>query len=179
MAVLVRDAEPGDAAGIAEVHVESWRAAYRGLLPQQVLDGLDVSVRTDLWIRIMSRTDPARGAVLVAEEDGRIIRLASVGRPRDEDADPARTGELGAIYLRPDAWGRGVGRALMEEAVSRLAAFGYVDATLWVLDTNERARRFYAAAGWVPDGTVKTEDMGGYSRSEVRYWRPLASLPPG
>ena len=173
MAVLVRDAEPGDAADMARVHVASWRGAYRGLMPQDVLDRLDVSVRTSLWIRIMNRTDPARGAVLVVEDDGQIIGLAGVGPTRDSDSDPARTAELSAIYLLPEAWGRGAGRLLMEEAVSRLAACGYADATLWVLDTNERARRFYAAAGWVPDGTAKVDGREGYSLSEVRYRRVL------
>jgi GNAT superfamily N-acetyltransferase len=170
---LVRDAEPGDAPDMARVHVASWRGAYRGLMPQEVLDGLDVSVRTSLWIRIMNRTDPARGAVLVVEDGERIIGFAGVGPTRDPDADPARTGEVTAIYLLPEAWGRGAGRLLMGESVSRLAACGYADATLWVLDTNERARRFYAAAGWVPDGTAKVDGGEGYSLSEVRYRRSL------
>jgi GNAT superfamily N-acetyltransferase len=173
VAVLVRDAEPGDAPDMAQVHVASWRGAYRGLMPQEVLDGLDVSVRTSLWIRIMNRTDPARGAVLVVEDGERIIGFAGVGPTRDPDADPERTGEVAAIYLLPESWGRGAGRLLMGEAVSRLAACGYADATLWVLDTNERARRFYAAAGWVPDGTAKVDGREGYSLSEVRYRRPL------
>jgi ribosomal protein S18 acetylase RimI-like enzyme len=170
MAILVRDAETGDAAGMAQVHVESWRGAYRGLIPQEVLDGLDVGARTNLWIRVMDRNDPVRGAVLVAEDDDRIIGFVHVRQTRDKDGDPARTGELTAIYLAPDAWGRGAGRALMDAAVSRLVTAGYADATLWVLDTNERARRFYTAAGWDIDGTAKTED----GLSEIRYRRPLS-----
>jgi GNAT superfamily N-acetyltransferase len=169
MTVAVRDAEPGDAATMAEVHVESWRGAYRGLMPQEVLDGLDVSARARLWTRIMERTDPARGAVLVAEDGAEVIGFAHVSPTRDADGDPSRTGEVGAIYLAPRAWGQGAGRVLMETAIARLAACGYADATLWVLDTNERARRFYAAAGWVFDGTSKTED----SLNEVRYRRSL------
>jgi ribosomal protein S18 acetylase RimI-like enzyme len=141
MTARVRDARAGDAAGMATVHVESWRGAYRGLIPQQVLDGLDVSARTGLWTRVLERTDPARGAVLVAEDGGEVIGFAHVGPTRDADDDPERTGELTSIYLLPRAWGRGAGRALMAEAVARLSAFGYADATLWVLDTNERARR--------------------------------------
>jgi GNAT superfamily N-acetyltransferase len=175
MAVHVRDAAPDDAAEIAQVHVESWRGAYRGLMPQEVLDGLDVAARASMWTRIMDRSGPAeRRAVLVVESDRAIIGFACVEPTRDPDGDAARTGEVAAIYLAPDAWGRGAGRALMTAAVSRLAAFGYADATLWVLDTNERARRFYAAAGWLPDGTTKTDDEeAGYSLSEVRYRRSL------
>jgi GNAT superfamily N-acetyltransferase len=176
MAVHVRDAAPDDAAEIAQVHVESWRGAYRGLMPQEVLDGLDVAARASMWTRIMHRSGPAeRRAVLVASDSERIIGFACVEPTRDPDGDAARTGEVAAIYLAPGAWGRGAGRLLMAEAVSRLTGFGYADATLWVLDTNDRARRFYAAAGWLPDGTTKTDDVEtGYSLSEVRYRRSLA-----
>ncbi|HEY1627534.1 MAG TPA: GNAT family N-acetyltransferase [Streptosporangiaceae bacterium] len=174
MTVHVRDARPGDAPAIAEVHVASWRGAYHGLIPQEILDGLDVPARTQRWTRIIDRTDSARGAVLVAEDDGRIIGFANVGQTRDSDAEAGRTGELTAIYLEPSSWGRGAGRSLMEAAVSRLAALGYADATLWVLDANERARRFYEAARWFPDGTVKTEHADGYSLSEARYRRSLS-----
>ena len=174
MTVVVRDAEPADAVRMAQVHVESWRGAYRGLIPQNVLDRLDVSARTELWIRLIGGTDPLRGATLIAELDGQVIGFAHVGQTRDEDGDPVRTGELSAIYLRPGSWGRGAGRALMDEAISRLATAGYTDATLWVLDTNKRARRFYTAAGWSADGTAKVDERDGYSLSELRYRRQLS-----
>jgi GNAT superfamily N-acetyltransferase len=176
MAVLIRDAEPDDAETIAAVHVESWRGAYRGLIPQEVLDGLDVAARTAGWLRTMERTDPVRGAVLVAESGGQIIGFVHVRSTRDADDDPSRTAELTTMYLVPRAWGQGAGRALMDAAVSRLATAGYADATLWVLDTNERARRFYAAAGWTPDGAVRTEEARGATLNEVRYRRPLTAV---
>jgi GNAT superfamily N-acetyltransferase len=145
-------------------------------MPQEVLDGLDVSARMSMWTRIMDwlRANPARGAVLIAAAADQIIGFASVGPARDTDSDASRTGELAAIYLLPDAWGIGAGRALMEVAISRLNEYGYADATLWVLDSNERARRFYAAAGWTPDGTTMVDDRDGYSLSEVRYRRALS-----
>jgi len=172
MTVQVRDATPDDATRIAEVHVESWQGAYRGLIPQEVLDRLEVSAaRVGGWQR---NIETAPGMVLVADADRPVIGFAHVGPTRDQDGDPARTGELTTIYLLPAYWGRGTGRLLMDAAVSRLAAAGYTDATLWVLDTNERARRFYAAAGWIFDGTARVEERGSYSLSEVRYRRPLS-----
>jgi GNAT superfamily N-acetyltransferase len=74
-----------------------------------------------------------------------------------------------AIYTRERVWGRGWGRALMEAALARLAEVGFEDATLWVLDTNVRARRFYEAGGWTWDGTTKPHVIGGQSVTELRY----------
>jgi GNAT superfamily N-acetyltransferase len=169
----VRDAEPVDAAAIARVHVESWQGAYQGLIPQPVLDGLEVSAaRIARWRRAV---ESAPGTVLVAESDRSVIGFAHVGPTRDADGDPARTGELTTIYLLPACWSQGTGRLLMDAVVARLGVLGYADAMLWVLGTNVRARRFYEAGGWVHDGTVKTEERDGYSLSEVRYRRPLVS----
>jgi RimJ/RimL family protein N-acetyltransferase len=77
------------------------------------------------------------------------------------------------INLAPEAWGRGLGRTLLEAATTKLRDSGYREAVLWVLDGNARARRFYEAAGWSADGTAKREDMGGTLVTEVRYRREL------
>ena len=87
--------------------------------------------------------------------------------------DPRVTGEVFAIYADPNARGTGAGRALMASAVAGLARLGYANAILWVLDTNDRARRFYALAGWEEEGANKTEGIGGFDITEVRYRRTL------
>ena len=87
-----------------------------------------------------------------------------------EDADAGeRTGELYAIYLDPDRIGTGPGRRLSEHAVEDLRSRGFDTATLWVLETNERARRFYEAAGWTHDGTITSERVDCEMRPTVRY----------
>lgn len=85
------------------------------------------------------------------------------------------TGEVAAIYARQHAWGTGVGRLLMEQGLDRLARRGFTEGTLWVLETNDRARRFYAAGGWTIDDRVKEVEMGGTAVTEVRYRRALPS----
>jgi GNAT superfamily N-acetyltransferase len=123
----------------------------------------------------MAETGPSRGGVLAAVADGgSITGFASFGPSRDHDADPRRTGEVFAIYVDPDAWGAGTGRELMAGAVAELARLGYTDATLWVLDANDRARRFYALAGWAEDGAIKTDGSRGFNITEVRYSKMLA-----
>ncbi|MGD0560880.1 MAG: GNAT family N-acetyltransferase, partial [Streptosporangiaceae bacterium] len=152
-ATSVRPAAVADAEGVGLVHVRSWQSAYRGKIPQEHLDGLDPAGRAQVWRRIMEEAEPSRGGVLVAvAAGGGIIGFASFGPSRDSDTDPRVTGEVFAIYADPDAWGTGAGRALMASAVAELARLGYASAILWVLDTNDRARRFYALAGWQEDG---------------------------
>jgi GNAT superfamily N-acetyltransferase len=169
--VRVRAATADDADAIASVQVRSWQAAYRGLMPDEVLEGLTVERRVEVW-RSLAAGRP-KESVLVLEGDGGIEGFAHVCAGRDADAD-AGTGEVSSIYLLPAAWGKGRGRALMEAAVGRLSAEGYHTATLWVLVSNDRARRFYETAGWSCDGTEKTERVGARSSiTETRYRRPL------
>lgn len=173
-APLIRRAVLADAVAIGLVHVRSWQSAYRGKIPQDYLDGLDPARRAQAWRQIMEEVGPSRGGVLVAvDEGGGITGFVNFGPSRDRDADPRVTGEVFAIYVAPDAWGTGAGRALMGSAVAGLARLGYADATLWVLDANERARRFYALAGWKADGAAKTDASRGFAITEVRYRRTL------
>jgi L-amino acid N-acyltransferase YncA len=113
--------------------VRSWQATYRGLLPQSVLDALDAAKRGEYWQQYLSEAARPGETVLVAEEDGMVVGFASVGPSRDEDAN--ETGEVRAIYLLADRWGRGIGWALMDTALNTLCQAGYTQATLWVLDT--------------------------------------------
>jgi GNAT superfamily N-acetyltransferase len=149
------------------VHVASWRHAYRGLLPDEYLEKLSVEEREAQ--RLVWFADPVpRSGVLVAEVEGRIVGFASYGPSRDDDA-PASTGEVPAIYVEPSAMRTGVGRALLEAATAELRSAGSTVATLWVLEANDPARRFYEKAGWRWDGAVSQHDFDCANRPVVRY----------
>lgn len=163
----IREATPADAAAMAGIHVRGWRWAYRGLLPDAYLDGLSVKRWTGIREQRMRQARP-EAAAWVASEDGAPVGFASAGPSRDLDAGP-RTGEVYAIYVEPELTGRGFGRVLLEHAVACLRARGFGPLTLWVLRANERARRFYEAAGWRTDGAAKVEDRDGLVLDEVRY----------
>ena len=174
--VEVRPATVDDAEAIAIVHVRSWQSAYRGLMPDDLLDGLSVARRAGAWRTIME-SGGEWSALLVLEGDHDVEGFAHLCAARYAGA-PADTGEITSIYLQPESWGRGAGRALMDAAVQRLAAEGFGDAILWVLVGNERARRFYEAARWTCDGTEKSERVGAEGRpgvtiTETRYRRVL------
>ena len=163
----VRTASARDAESVERIRVRGWQVAYRHVLPPHELDAMPVD--PSRWARRLARP-PAGWSTFVAEEDGRVVGFASVGPSRDEGG----IGELYAIYVDPDAWSTGAGRALIRCAEERLAS-EYAEATLWVLEDNPRARRFYEAAGWRPDGARKVEDRWGVAAAEVRYRKRLSS----
>jgi ribosomal protein S18 acetylase RimI-like enzyme len=167
----IRKAETSDARGIAEVHVAAWKSAYRGLLPNHVLDNLSVE---DVEKRWQTRLTEAWGQFLVLEQGNRIAGFASCGSSRDEDDDPRQVGEVYVIYVAPAEWRKGYGTALLREAIKLLRGQGFSQVILWVLHNNQQAKKFYEAAGFVADGTsqVKTR-ADGTEMQIVRYRRPL------
>jgi len=167
----IREAETKDARAIAEIHVASWQAAYRGQLTDDYLDGLTTDDRLEQHRRTLE--DPRHDwRTWVAEDEGQVVAFAVTGPSEDADAGD-RTGEVYAIYLDPGRVGTGLGRTLFERAVGDLRERGFTSATLWVLDTNRRARRFYEIAGWLPDGTVTSERVDCEMRPTVRYLADL------
>ena len=164
--VVLRDATASDARAIAEVHVASWRWAYRDDLPAEFLDGLSVDDRERGWNEWLA-ADPGAGT-LVAEERDSIVGFCSFA-PSCDDGSTEGTAEVLTIYLLPEAAGRGIGRELFASAVDRLRALGYDKATLWVMASNDRSRRFYEAAGWSWDGTISEHRFDCANLPIVRY----------
>jgi GNAT superfamily N-acetyltransferase len=134
--LTVRPARPEDAAEVAGVHVRSWQVGYRGLLPDEYLDGLRGEDRMHHYT--FGATGPAHPATVVAVEDGRIRGFATVGPCRDGD-EPA-VGEVSALYVDPGRWRTGAGRVLMSAARAELERRGFSQAVLWVLVGNVELR---------------------------------------
>ncbi len=163
------------------MHVETWRAAYRGLIADEVLDALDVDQRTDRWSVWISsslagkpteRRSGVSHRLLVAETGDVIVGWASFGAGRDVGS--AQLGELAGLYVRPDFWSQHVGYALLTRVEDELISAGYDEAFLWVLDGNERAIRFYERNGWLADGGDKFGVAGGATGlHELRHLKPL------
>jgi ribosomal protein S18 acetylase RimI-like enzyme len=164
-------ARPDDARAIAEVHVASWRQAYADQLPAAYLASLSVTDRETMWRELLQA---GRAQVTVARAGESIVGFAACGACRD-DAAPAGRMELWALYLAPPAWSRGIGRALWQAVEAQLRAQHAASVSLWVIASNERARRFYSAAGFEIDpGSQNTFTLGGVELQEVRMVRRLA-----
>ena len=174
--VELRDATPADAFGLATVHVASWRAAYRGLMPDEVLAALSVPERERLWSDRLTTPEP-RTSVVVATDARRVVGFAAAGPPLvATDRADSTLGDLYALYLDPGRWGRGIGAPLHAAALDRLVTHSFTHAGLWILDGNERAQRFYLRHGWTDTGRTQI-DRGpqGIELHERRLHRSLTS----
>jgi GNAT superfamily N-acetyltransferase len=168
----LRTAEPEDALAVARVHVRSWQVAYRKLLPDDYLDQLRPEDRAQKYD--FATRDPLKPQTIVATEEGLIYGFATIS-PSLEPGLP-EYGELCALYVDPEHWGRGIGVALVSAARARLFSLGFRKAVLWVLVGNARAERFYQKDGWRPDGLCKTDMIWGVTVDDVRYQRQLEAL---
>ena len=168
----VRTARPGDAAAMGALVVRAWQAAYRGLMPDDYLDGLTVDDRADQWTRVLTGDpDPPRAVLVAEDDDGRVVGFVAVGG--EMDVTDVTRGEVYAINVDPDRWGCGVGRALLAAACDHLRGVGFATAVLWVHRDNARACRFFRAAGWRADGTQRRVDALGVEVPVVRYHHRL------
>lgn len=171
----IRRPELSDAEAMAEVHVRAWQAGYRdGLMPDDYLDSLDVEDRTAMWREALQRPPRPRFERWVAEDESSFLVGHIVVGPESGEPSSER-GEVFALNVHPDVWGRGFGGALLEAGVGSLAGFGFESAVLWVHSHNLRAIGFYERRGWRPDGTDKEVEVLGVVVPESRY--VLEQLP--
>jgi GNAT superfamily N-acetyltransferase len=137
--VTIRPPRDVDADALAEIQAAASLAALAHVYPPD-----RYPFPTDAVRRRWREFTCAGGWVRIAEADGRAAGFVAVEPPW-----------LEALYVRPEAWGSGVAAALHDAALAELAAAGVRRATLWVLEANERARRFYERRGWRPDGSTR------------------------
>ncbi|SFD24796.1 GNAT family N-acetyltransferase [Collimonas sp. OK412] len=142
--VVIRRATVADASVIAAVRIDSWRATYRGIIPDDYLDGMKVEDSTAIWSRILSATSSAAN-VFVAEVDGEVLGFAA-GMTLKE-AKLGYDSELTAIYLEPSVQRAGIGRRLVAHVAATLASAGANNMLVWVLAENRQARQFYEMLG--------------------------------
>ena len=157
--VEIREPVPEEAEALARCQLACWRETYTGLVDPVRLEDLlsRLDERVVRWREILA--DPSRHRV--ASDEGTLVGFASAGPPLDDDATTSL--QLYALYVRRSHWDTGLGRRLLTASIADAPA------TLWVLENNDRARRFYAASGFTPDGTEQEEPhFGG---TEIRMVR--------
>ena len=154
---------------VARVHVRSWQVAYRGMLPDEYLDGLRPQDRALMYH--FADPDPFKPHTIVATDSASILGFATASKAREQ----AMTGygELSALYVDPDHWNRGIGRGLIAAARARLVDIGFRNALLWILKGNTRADRFYRSDGWLPSARYRTEVVWSIVMEELQYIRGL------
>ena len=163
--VEVRAARLDEAGELAEPAIAAWREGFRGIVPADVDPAR-------AW-RPERIADRLRGPnhdgseILAAKIDGEIRGLVLIGPHRALDA-PAGEGEIIALYVHPTRWRQGLGRALVEAALARLAHWGHTEVIVWTLAESPRNLAFYEALGFHRDGARQRRPSFG-SPLELRF----------
>ncbi len=171
--IAIRRPVLGDAAATARVHALSWKSVYRGIVPDDFLDSIDVDAWAERHRRNMAE-DPEDFVSYVAELDGEIVGWA-LGGPNREAASEFSS-ELYTIYLLPDYLRRGIGRKLIAAVAESLLGLGFESLLVWALAENWAARKFYEARGgiYLEEREIA---IGGAPLMEVSYgWEDLRVL---
>ena len=167
--LLIREATQQDAAALAHVHIESWRAAYAGIVPQAALDALNEPARARDWVEWLNFPNP----VFVAILDSVLIGFAAGGPIREPL--PPHDAELYVLYLLPSAQRRGIGTALFRTVARSLHARGFQSLIAWVLAANA-STAFYTAAGASVVASKDVDIAGRLLPTEAYAWRTFATL---
>lgn len=139
--------------------MKAWQSAYRHIFPAEFLDSFDRAAREQWW-----RTTLEDGDTVHVADDGGVVGFCFAG-PADDDG----WGEIYSIYVHPDHWRAGHGRALLRAGEETLRGSGFDRALLWVLEANDRGRLFYEREGWRLGKPIRLEDIGGTHVTERRY----------
>ena len=158
---MIRPGTGRDSADMGRVYCLAWQQAYAGIVPGEFLKAL----RPEECAPPPEKVTP--GSCRVYETDGRVVGLVNFGPGRDDDA--GGLAEVRTIYVLPEYWRRGIGRALMRAAADAVRDAGYPGYFLWVLTENARARRFYESVGLCFSGETRVKEIAGKPLSESRY----------
>lgn len=164
----IRYADISDAKELAKIHSSSWKIAYKGIVPDEVLENITLEKRQKYFEKALS--DGLEEDAIIFK-DNEAVGLICIGKCRDKDKTETY-GEIWGIYLLPEYWKMGIGSKLINWGLNELNKRKYKKVTLWVLEENINARRFYERVGFKHDGTVKEINIGK-KLNEYRYEKVL------
>ena len=154
--ISIRFAVPSDAPDMAKIHMRSWEAVYKNIMPVEYLEAQNAK-RPDLWRKIITENNTTQ---YVIQKDGITVGIMCVvPTPQDDDAE-SNVGELEGIYLHPDYYRQGIGTQAMEFAYNKARSWGKTVMTLWVFAENISSIKFYEKCGFTADGKTKILNCG-------------------
>jgi len=172
--MLIRPADVRDAHAIAVVHVTAWNETYRGIMPDTLLDRLNVEERATAWAARIPTFEEFRQTLMVADDGGDIVGFAGCGPTRKDKL--GCDGEIYMINILNRAKRRHTGAKLMRALADALEAWRFRTAGLWVLEKNLPARAFYTRLGGT-QGMVSEEDHDGVMLTDIAVlWPRIATL---
>jgi len=174
LTIALRPASVHDARTLGHLSVAAWRQAYRGLVPEALLDSLSTEERTEGFEEFLAAAGQTGRRGWLAHIAHAPVGFVLCGPARDLP-DRSSSGEIFALYVLRAYWGTGAAQELIRQAMLHLEAFGCPQVVLWVLEANARARRFYEREGFSPDGFRKVDSLAGQALDEIRYCHRFAA----
>lgn len=166
MTFNVRSAEVSDAQEIASIHVNSWKSAFKGLMPERYINSYTLDQRNTEWLNVLGSNSEH---VIVAEKENSLVGFLSFNNKSID------TLELSKLYLCPSIYSKGVGYLLMKQFENSAKASGINQLSLYVLDNNQAAIKFYSKHGFkLADGYV-AEDFEGETIIDILMEKRLSA----
>lgn len=169
--MAIREAQPGDARSIADLHIRSWRDTYPGILPAGYLSDTIVHERRDYWQQAFKDQQPGEFVLLMPGKP-QPLGFISVLRNRE----PGYDGLIDNLHVLPGQTGQGLGRQLLGAAAERLVETGAGSVCLWVFDANRPTVRFYERLGGLADEHGIDEFAGARAPHSRLGWTDLDCL---
>jgi len=171
-AMIIRPAALTDAASLARIQVDSYRSAYRGILPEDYLARFSYEEQTQDWRALL--TDEPAAVLFVAEEAAGAVVGYALGALLEQETYDC---ELAALHVRRPAQGRGAGHALIRAVARHFEQLGRRSLVIWVLEANQPARSLYERWGGQLVGQRQVDLGEGLFFSEVAYaWSKIELL---
>ena len=143
MNISIRRGNEEDSEVISRIHAESWKSAYKGMVPEEYLKDL----KDDFWaLNFKKWISEDMVKVKIIYVDFKAAGVIAYGKSRDEKFNDYA--EVWSFYLRPEYFRKGLGTTLMKSVLCEMCDEGYKHCYLWVLETNNNARRFYEKIGF-------------------------------
>ena len=172
--MTIREAKPEDASAMARVRVDTWRAAYRGIVPDVTLDNLSYETTAKLLRRILWEENQGEFGFVAESQGGQVVGIAVAG-PVFTDKNAGFKGEVYILYVLPDFQNQGLGGALMKACAKRLAQLSLTPFMLWTYAQGS-ARDFYERLGGVKVREKEDEQDGKRLMSVAYGWSNMELL---
>lgn len=158
----IRLATLSDAKYCADIHAQSWKFAYSDVVSKEIIDKYNARWPM-IWNKMLAKNINSHYVITL---DDVIIGFLTISVARDDDLKESFY-EIVGLYLIPENIGAGYGKRTMDWIKKEIKNRGYDKISLWVLEENNRARRFYEKAGFVTDGKIKSSGLA--DTKEIRY----------
>jgi GNAT superfamily N-acetyltransferase len=165
--ITIHIAVHADAPDMAEIHMRSWEAAYKDIIPAEYNREKNAG-RPALWERVLKGVNTTQ---YIIKKDGKTAGMLGIGPSQDEDAGDD-VYELMGLYLLPEYFRQGIGTHTIEFAFTKARSLNKRIMTVWLLEDNTNAKRFYEKCGFIADGTKREQNFGKILNS-IRMRRDL------